>query len=87
MSKQSEAKVAQGYRTEQQNCGNCQHRKCTVALPAWTEKYNQERPGSYTLERHGLETNQRCGIGGFAIRKTATCVKWARLEVAERRAA
>ena len=29
----------------------------------------------YTLERHGEEKNFRCGIGGFAVKKTATCVK------------
>jgi hypothetical protein len=56
MSKQSEAKLAQGYSTKPMNCGNCAHR--------W-----------FMLGRHGVEREQRCEIGTFAIKKTATCAK------------
>lgn len=86
MSKQSEAKQSQGYRTEQRNCGNCMHRSCEKVLPPWMERSNANGVGSnitfFTVERHGLEQRQRCGLGGFAIRKTATCDRWVLVEQA-----
>ena len=61
MSKQAEAKEAQGYRTTPDTCSNCAHyRSKQVAKSrgqwSWTE-----------------EQNKRCRIGGFAVNKTATC--------------
>lgn len=77
-SKQAEAKAAQGYTTEVRNCKNCAHRTCEVSLEQWMEIDNRREISRgnkpyYSLESHGTERNQRCGIGGFAIRKTATC--------------
>jgi hypothetical protein len=60
MSKQSEAKAKQGYTTDMMICGNCVHFK-SVQEPM--QGYPQ-----FTVER-----NKRCGIGGFAVKKTATC--------------
>ena len=77
MSKQSEAKAAQGYTTAVSNCGNCAHMGKDLVLPAWMLKDNEDRAERgltpYTIEQHGVEKNFRCGIGGFAIKKTAAC--------------
>lgn len=73
MSKQSQAKEAQGYTTEPKNCGNCVWRKFDLELPAWMQA--PENIGHYG-ERHKVEVRQRCGLGGFAIKKTATCQQW-----------
>lgn len=80
MSKQSEAKAAQGYTTVVINCGNCAHRTCDISILPWMEIDNRREISKgnkpfYSLESHGTERNQRCGIGGFAIKKTATCTK------------
>lgn len=86
-SKQLKAKAEQGYRTEPQNCGNCAHKTSEVKLPEWMIKRNEERAADaeagrssygreYTVERDGIERNVRCGIGGFAVKKTATCNSW-----------
>jgi hypothetical protein len=77
MSKQSEAKQSQGYRTDPQNCGNCKNRQCDKALPDWMRRENERsvRP-VWSVESYGQESKQRCGLGGFAIRKTATCTRW-----------
>jgi hypothetical protein len=58
MSKQKLAKELQGYTRETTNCGNCKHFTSTKE----TTKYGYVN-----------ETNLRCGIGGFAIHKTARC--------------
>ena len=63
MSKQSEAKQAQGY--EQKPvipvCKNCSH-------------YQSEFDVYQSfLEGFMIEKELRCGIGGFAVRKMATC--------------
>ena len=73
MSKQSEAKAAQGYTTAVSNCGSCAHMAKDLVLPAWMLKDNGSGLPRYTIEQHGVEKNLRCGIGGFAIKKTATC--------------
>jgi hypothetical protein len=80
MSKQSEARDTQGYRTEQRNCGNCSHRTHDLALPAWMERSNAERvkdglPPYYSVV-NAEERNHRCTIGDFAVKKTATCDRW-----------
>lgn len=81
-SKQAEAKEAQGYTTAVKNCGNCAHMTCELALPAWMANTNADAISrgwipEYTVERHGVEKNTSCGIGGFAIKKTATCTQHA----------
>ena len=78
-SKQAKAKEAQGYTTAVSNCGNCVSLTSECALPAWIVRKNEERSRvgmrPYPVETFGVEKNLRCGIGGFAIKKTATCAK------------
>lgn len=77
MSKQQQAKEAQGYQEKPRNCGNCAHRAYEVVLSEWMRHTNSiQRREIYSADRHGSERNQRCGIGGFAIKKTASCAKW-----------
>lgn len=74
MSKHHVAMAAQGYTTELHNCGNCTHRQFDMEAPLWIRK------GGYSaeyIERNKAETKQRCGIGGFAVKKAATCARWA----------
>lgn len=80
MSKQSEAKKDQGYRVHSNTCGNCGQFQSEVVLPAWCVNENVLReetggPPFYILsETHGgIERNLRCSVGGFAVKKTATC--------------
>ena len=78
MSKQSVAKEAQGYTSEVKNCGNCAHRTFAASLPQWMEIDNRREifrgnNPRYSIEIHGIERSQKCGIGGFAIKKTASC--------------
>ena len=79
-SKQAVAKAAQGYTTAVKNCGNCAHMTSERAIPQWMQKRNAEYerngfPFTYRVETHGTEKNFRCGIGGFAVKKTATCAQ------------
>jgi hypothetical protein len=74
MSKQSEAKLAQGYQTKPSNCGNCVHRRFDMDLPRWMAEENERRPGTWGDEHKAMK-RQRCGIGGFAIALTASCRK------------
>jgi hypothetical protein len=76
-SKAQMAKEAQGYTTELKNCGNCVHHTCTLTLPEWM-RGNARYDKDGEREKHMRESNQRCGIGGFAIKKTATCSQWAK---------
>lgn len=62
MSKQSEAKKQQRYRTSPRTCGNCRHR-------SYVEHVNEYL---YIEEK-----NNRCVIGGFAVKKTTVCDMWA----------
>ena len=61
MSKQSEAKKQQGYRQHGKACGSCIHRSFTEKADEW-------------LFIH--EKNNRCAIGGFAVKKSAVCNLW-----------
>lgn len=79
-SRQETAKLEHGYRVEPHNCGNCKHRKFDLQLPTWMVRYNAQdvqygRKPTYG-EQHRQEVKIRCGIGGFAIKKTATCDRW-----------
>lgn len=65
MSKQSEAKKRQGYDPipMPKNCGTCWHYQSDVICG---EKWG----GSYREEK-----GKRCGLGGFAVKKTAVCLQ------------
>lgn len=81
MSKQSDAKAAQGYTETVNNCGNCKHLQSDMVLTAWMNKENAKylsmngKP-PFNLEKHGVEKNIRCGLGGFKAKKTAVCKQW-----------
>ena len=65
MSKQSEAKINQGYNDKPipRTCGNCARYESEFVVDNYFGEYTQEK-------------NKRCGLGGFAVKKTATCLKW-----------
>jgi hypothetical protein len=80
-SKHETAKAEQQYRTEQRNCGNCALRRSEFGLSKWMCDRNKEDVAEgltepYPLETYGSEKKQRCSIGGFAVKKTATCDRW-----------
>jgi len=60
MSKVKKAKEEQGYQESPKfpTCNNCIHYKSDLVL----NQYNYQQ-----------ETNVRCGIGDFAIKKLSTC--------------
>lgn len=66
MSKQSEAKVAQGYvlKAPPKNCAVCKHFASTTT----------EETGHYFTRYK--ESNLRCELGGFAVKKMAVCNKF-----------
>jgi hypothetical protein len=75
MSKQSEAKAAQGYMPNPMACANCMHLKFEMELPRWMQEENLQSPGRYG-DGQALQKNLRCGLGGFAVKKMGTCNKW-----------
>lgn len=69
MSKQSDAKLEQGYvaKAVPQTCMNCAH----FALES------QMRTSKYMPHKVYLdESNLRCELGGFAVKKMASCAKF-----------
>lgn len=79
MSKQSEAKTAQGYRDTPRNCGNCAHRQFTIAIRGYYAEENArslangDKPYYTDIDVYGEEGASKCGIGLFVVKKTATC--------------
>lgn len=73
MSKQADAKVAQGFRRKPgwPVCANCSNFKFDHVL---------EFNGLYNLY---VDKNLRCGIGGFKVGKTDTCLKHTPMESKE----
>ena len=67
MSKQSEAKEAQGYSKKPASCGNCVNfRSDTIVEP----------PSYYWPEGRTVERKFRCGISGFAVGRGGYCKLW-----------
>jgi hypothetical protein len=66
MSKQSDAKAAQGYdpKPMPKTCMNCANFTCDRSQPYLPHN------------EYWLENNLRCTIGGFAVKKMATCDKF-----------
>lgn len=62
-----ETKEVQGYRKRPQQCNNCSHYKCDLI----------EVPGRWCLIKF-VEKNKRCGIGGFAVQSSASCLLYTR---------
>jgi len=63
MSKQSEAKAAQNYRTTPDTCSNCAHYQSKFVKKVY----------DMACEPWMEEVDKRCGLGAFAVRKTAVC--------------
>ena len=64
MSRQSEAKVKQGYTKQMKVCSTCDNlEKETVTIRGAFSTYTKDK-------------NVRCTIGGFAVSKFATCAHW-----------
>lgn len=77
MSKVVDARASQGYTDDARKCGRCAHYTSTYSLPAWMREENAEcekqgLPARWSFN-HQLETNRRCGLGGFAIKKQGIC--------------
>lgn len=73
MSKQSEAKKTQMYNPKpiHRTCSNCAHFTSEYRPVKWAaEQYGEEE-----AIRRGIvkETNMRCAIGGFAVKRGARC--------------
>ena len=70
MSKQNDAKNKQGYEQKAipRTCMTCvRFAMKTVPVMDW-----QGKPSGYEKE-----TNLRCTLGNFAVKKMATCLEWA----------
>ena len=69
MSKQSEAKIQQGYipKIVPQSCSNC--------ASFQSDKVPQQR-GMDNQMYNMPDRNLRCGIGGFKVMKMGTCDVW-----------
>jgi hypothetical protein len=77
MSKIAKAKEFQGYTTEQRTCKKCIHHTCSAKLPAWMrghEKYDVDG----VREKHMIQSDHRCAIGGFAVKMMASCSIWSK---------
>ena len=66
MSKQSEAKQAQGYKKNPDTCTNCKHLQFEVIQKSY------ERWGG-VVDHWKEEKRHRCSVGGFAVGKNSTC--------------
>lgn len=83
MSKIKKAKEEQGYidKVEPAVCGNCAHFQSEKTPSKWLVDRNQQaaakgEPAPYpqhVLDANASERNLRCGIGGFAVKKTGSC--------------
>jgi hypothetical protein len=71
MSKQSEAKEAQGWVKKPLTCKQCKHRTSKMEWPAWMLEPGWE--DYLTDDRHKVEKEIRCGLGGFKVGNGAAC--------------
>ncbi len=82
MSKQSDAKAAQGYEPKplMPICGNCKNHTPVVGLPKWERERNARSVANGEKPRYGKYHEQvlsnRCDLGGFAVLKSATCKQY-----------
>lgn len=67
MSKQREAKKSQGYNPKPTHpmCSNCAHYSSDIV----------EERAAYGSGVYRRETNIRCGLGGFAVKKMGNCAE------------
>ena len=76
MSKQSEAKEKQNYcaKPVPQTCANCKH--LTQNFYHYDHEYRRaegKNPDADKYARPTYSDSVRCGSGGFAVKKSATC--------------
>lgn len=71
MSKQSEAKERQQYvaKAIPQTCQHCAYFK--------SDRVQTVEPSVFHPDGFWEIKNQRCGKGGFAVKKMGTCLEWA----------
>lgn len=72
MSKVKKAKEVQGYLEKAGTCADCRHQTNETSLPAWMVG-NPRYDIDGVRDNYLVVKNRRCGIGGFAIKQTATC--------------
>lgn len=65
MSRQSDAKSRQQYEPKPQPpiCSRCHYYSSEMVPSEWNPEYVDER-------------NKRCSLGGFAVKKTASCAEF-----------
>ena len=68
MSKQSDAKAIQNYQEKPfvKTCSNCANYRSEIV------RHGYNWAGAECFR----ETNMRCSVGGFAVKKTALCEDW-----------
>jgi len=83
MSKQQKAKEEQGYRLPGPSCGNCVRFKSDMTPIKWMVENNEWAKERGVEPRYDLnspacqkESNLRCTVGGFAVKKTGYCNLW-----------
>ncbi len=61
-------------------CSNCKNFASEMVLAPWMVERNNsgegvyfENDAKYTVEKHGIEKNLRCTVGGFAVKKMGSC--------------
>ena len=79
VSKVEQKKQAQGYvaKYEAPICGNCSNMTFDEEFPAWVKRENPNLSDAELFGKGYLkyETNLRCSIGGFAVKKQGSCLK------------
>lgn len=75
MSKVQQAKAAQGYTEKSGTCATCTHQINEQSLPEWMIG-NQNYDTDARRDNYMVVKNRRCGIGGFAIKQSATCQRY-----------
>lgn len=79
-SKQAKAKEVQGYeqKPNPKTCINCRHYEFDMEIPLWQRMANDKQPGRYDFALNAFPHNLRCALGGFAVKKMATCKEFER---------
>jgi len=70
MSRQSDAKNKQGYQAKPTPhiCSTCKHFQF--------DRVQTQAPSTWNPNGYFEDKNLRCGMGGFAVKKTAACNEW-----------
>ncbi|MFA5900463.1 MAG: hypothetical protein WC829_15295 [Hyphomicrobium sp.] len=81
MSKQSDTKKNQNYQPKGPTCATCNNLQSEMVLPTWMQEENDKPTRGncgaiWFVEKHGVEKNMRCSIGGFAVKKQGCCDLW-----------